>query len=832
MRNLKLALRTLFKAPFVTGIAILSLALGIGANAAIFSLFNQLLLRGLPVHDAGQLVNLATPGPKQGSTSCGLAGSCDAIFSYPMYRDLEVAELPGLAGLAGHVLTGVHLVYDNQTVNAEGALVSGSYFSVLGARPALGRLLAPADDEHIGGHHVAVLSHSYWVNNLGADPGVLNKPITVNGGAFTIVGVAPEGFHGTTAGVRPRVFIPISMRAELNPTFSGFENRRSYWLYVFGRLAPGATVEQAAASINGVYRPIIREVEAPLQQGFSDRRMAEFRDKLVSVESGRRGQSEIHQQAAVPLTLLLVITGIVLLIACANIANLLLARSANRSMEMAVRLSIGAGRGQLLRQLLTESLLLAAMGGVASLGVAYMTLHAMASILPSDVVTSVDLALDTGVVVVAGALSLATGLLFGIFPALHSTRPDLISTLRANTGQPSGARSAARFRTVLVTAQIGLSMMLLVSAGLFVRSLMNVSRTDLGLEAGNVVTFTISPRLSGYEPERSMALFEEMEVELATVPGVDAVTAGLVGLLRGNNWGTSVDVQGFERTPDTDVHSNYNEVAPGYFSTLGVPLIAGREFTTMDVEGSGKVAVVNEAFAEKFGLGREAIGSFIGISSNGELDVEIVGLVQDAKYSEVRDEVPPVFFTPYRQAGDVGSMTFYLRTSGDPEHLLGSIPAVVGRLAPGVPVEDLKTLDRQVQENIFMDRMVSSFSAAFAALATLLAAIGLYGVLSYTVAQRTREIGVRMALGASSSAVRGMILRQVGVMLVVGAGIGTVAALALGRYSQSLLFELEGHDPATVVGAAVVLGAVAVFAGYLPARRASRVEPMHALRYE
>jgi predicted permease len=783
------------------------------------------------VQEPGRLVNLAAPGPKPGSQSCNQAGDCDLVFSYPMFRDLERAQTV-FTGIAAHRLFGANLAYRGQTLNDEGMLVSGSYFPVLGVQPALGRLLTPADDQTVGGNFVAVLSHSYWETRLGSDPGVLNEPIVVNGQSMTIVGVAPRGFEGTTLGARPRVYVPISMRGLMDPGFDGFENRRSYWIYLFARLKPDVSVEQARTALNAVYRPIITDVEAPLQEEMSDQTMARFKTREVTVEAESRGQSSVHGEARTPLILLFSITAIVLLIACANIANLLLARAANRAMEMAVRLSLGASRRQLLAQLLTESCLLALLGGAASLIVAHWTLRLVASILPPDAAATLQLELHPGVVLFAAVLSLGTGLLFGMFPALHSTRPDLVTTLRANAGQPSGARAATRFRTSLVTAQIALSMALLISAGLFIRSLVYVSRVDLGLQVDNVVTFGISPELNGYEPARTRALFARVEEELAAIPGVTGVTGARIPLLAGSNWGTDVNVEGFKDDPDTDDNARYNGVGPGYFRTLGVPLLAGREFTLADGLGAPKVAIVNEAFAKKFNLGRDAVGKRMSADDEEELDVEIVGLVQNAKYSEVKQEVPPLFFMPYRQDSTVGSMNFYVRTSLSPQQLVRTIPAVIAKLDPNLPVEDLKTMPQQVRENVFLDRMISTLSAAFAALATLLAAVGLYGVLAYTVAQRTREIGVRMALGADGRRVRGMVLRQVGRMTLVGGVIGVAAALGVGRAAGSLLYELEGHDPLVVVIAAFVLALVALGAGYIPALRASRVQPMQALRYE
>ncbi|HUX34682.1 MAG TPA: ABC transporter permease [Gemmatimonadaceae bacterium] len=830
MSHLKLAFRTLFKTPFVTTVAVLSLALGIGSNAAIYSIFNQMLRQPLPVPHPDQLANLRTPGPNPGSQSCGDAGGCDAVFSYPMFRDLEKANT-GFSGLAAHRSMAVNVAYGDQTMNAGGLLVSGSYFPVLQLQPALGRLLTPDDDRTIGANFVAVLSYAYWQAHLGGNPGVIGKPIVINGQTFTIVGVAPDGFWGTTLGAQPAVFVPISMRTTVNPTFNGFENRRNYWMYVFGRLKPGVSLDQAKAAINAVYHPIITDVEAPLQKGMSDATMVQFKAKQVMVEDGRRGQSTVGRDAKTPLILLFAITGIVLLIACANIANLLLARGADRTMEMAVRLSLGATRWQIVAQLLTESVLLALLGGAASIVVAHWTLVAIMSMLPPQAATSMQFQLHMSVVWFAAGMSVGTGILFGLFPALQSTRPDLVTALRNNSGKISGTRGAARFRTSLVTAQIALSMALLISAGLFIKSLRNISRVDLGIKVENVATFAISPRRNGYSFARSAAFLDRAEQELAAVPGVVGVSEALVPLVSGENWGNDVNVEGFKRGPDIDANSRFNEVGADYFHVVGMPILSGRDFTSGDNAGAPKVAVVNEAFAKKFHLGRDAVGKRMSMGGN-DLDIQIVGLVKDAKYADVKDPVPPVFFIPWRQDTTTGALSYYVRSSGNVEQSLRAIPSVIKKLDPSLPVEDLKTLEQQVKENVFLDRMIGTMSTAFALLATLLAAVGLYGVLAYSVTQRTREIGVRMALGADGGRVRRMVLRQVGLMTLIGGAMGVLAAIALGRGAQSMLYELKGYDPIVMLLSAVVLTAVAGVAGYIPARRASQTDPMHALRYE
>ena len=830
MRNIKLAIRTLVKTPFVTAIAVLSLALGIGANAAIFSLFDQILLRPLPVPEPEQLVNLTLPGPKSGSTSCNQAGDCDAIFSYPMFRDLE-AQQTVLTGIAAHRLFGVSMMVNNEPMSGEGMYVSGSYFPVLRVQPVLGRLIGPADDEPVGANFVTVIGYNFWRDRLGQSTDVIGKPLKINGQTFTIIGVAPEGFEGTTLGGRPAVYIPISMRGVFSTTpYRGFENRRDYWVYLFGRLKPGVTAEQARAHLDAIVRPILTDIEAPLQSGMSDATLARFKAKSMVVEPGARGQSSVHESARMPLLILFAVTGVVLLIACANIANLMLARGAGRATEMGVRLAIGAGRRHLLTQLLTESIVLALAGGIVSLVVARWTLDGIAALLPSDAADVFTFRIRPSILLFTAGLSVATGLIFGMFPALHSTRADLISAIRAGAGQIAGVRAAARFRAALVTVQIALSMALLIAAGLFLKSLSNVSRVDLGVKVDDVVTFAISPLRAGYDTANATLLYARVEEELAAIPGVTGVTSSIVPLLAGSSWSNDVSVQGFERGPDVDANSNMNQVGAGYFSTLGIPVLRGREFTEADRVGSAEVAIVNEAFAKKFNLGTEAVGKFMGIGSDS-LNIQIVGLVKDAKYSEVKNEVPPLYFTPWRQNSRVNTMYYYVRTPQSAQ-AMANIRNVMKRIDASLPIEDLKTMPQQIRENVFLDRMISILSASFAVLATLLAGVGLYGVLAYTVAQRTREIGVRMAIGADSRDVKIMILRQVGVMLLIGAVFGVPAAFGIGRAAQSLLFGMQGHDPIVFSLAVAALALVALLAGYIPARRAAQVPPMNALRYD
>jgi predicted permease len=835
--KLRLAVRSLFKNPFVTIIAILSLGLGIGANAAIFSLFDQILLRNVPIREPERLVNLSSPGPRgQANVSCDFIGSCDAVFTYPMFRDLQEAQV-SFTGIAAHVLRTAHLSYEKQTQSGFALFVSGSYFPVLGLRPALGRLIEPSDEQAPGEARVVVLSYNYWRSRFNESPAVLNQSLIVNGQPMTIVGVAPEGFNGTIVGMTPNVFLPITMYGA-GSTISPLTQRRNYFLYLFARLKPGVSTDEASAAINGSYHSILSEVEAPLQK-MIEQTLVQFKARTLKLEPGKRGQSELREQASVPLTLLIGIAGSVLLIASANVANLLLARAAMRSGEMAIRLSIGGSRGQLIAQLLTESCLLAALGGAFSLLVAQWTLNLIASVIRPELapveLAGIQYVLDTPAMLFAAALTLGTGILFGLFPALHSSRPDLVSTLKGTAGQPGGSRAAAQFRWSLATAQIALSMALLILAGLFTKSLFNASRTDLGFRTDNLITFSVSPRTSGYDLERSRALYERIEDGLSTLPGVTGVTSSNVGLFGGDNtaelWETRVRVQGYPFALDVDTNARFALVGADYFRTLGIPLIAGRDFSQLDADGAPKVAIVNEKFVEKFNLHADAIGKQIA-AYGAPLDTAIIGVARNAKYSELRGEIQPEFFLPYRQRSEVTGNNFYVRTAGNPARILAGIPPLIAGIDSNVPVDGLRTMPEQFQAYIAISRVTSILSAAFAVLATLLAVIGLYGVLAYAVAQRTREIGIRMALGAAPSRVRRMVFGQVAWMTVIGGMIGVVVALALGRFGESLFFQLNARDPMVLSVSCFLLVLVALAAGFIPAYRASRLDLLNALRYE
>jgi predicted permease len=830
-QDIRYTVRMLGRTPGFTAVAVLTLALGIGANTAIFSLLNQLLLAPLPIPEPRQLVNLVSPGPRSGPTSCGSMGGCEAVFSYPMFRDLERIQAV-FTGVAAHRDLDVNLGYRAQTTKSQGLFVSGSYFPVLGLRPALGRLLGSSDDQTVGESEVVVLSHAYWQNHLGGRPDILDETIVVNGHPMMIVGVAPQGFDGTTVGLKSDVFVPITMRWRLAPNpRSPPVNRRGYWVYLFARLKPGVALEQAQTAIDTPYRAIINEVEVPLQEGMSDGMMAQFRARGIRLDPGSRGQSRFATDARAPLTLLLAVTILVLLIACVNVANLLLARAAARSKELATRLSLGATRGRLIAQLLTESSVLAFLAAMASLLVAKWTMGLVRATLP-DGAPVLALHLDTSALIVTGALALGASVAVGLFPALHAARPDVVAALKAQAGQPAGGRRAARFRVSLATAQVALSMVLIVLAGLFTKSLDNISGVDPGLRTAGMVTFSIAPQRNGYTLPGSAALFDRLEEEIAALPGVTAVTSSATAVLSGHVRATDAFVEGFDVGPDADHETRYDEIGPGYFRTLGVPLISGREFIRADSQNAAKVAIVNEQFARKFGLARGALGKRMSRGTPA-LDLEIVGLVRDFRHSNLGDAASPMYFVPHRQSNSTpGVMTFYVRTSLNADETVAAIRQVMLRLDQNLPIEGLRTMDDVMRGATTPQRLMSVMTGAFAALATLVAAIGLYGLLTFTVAQRTSEIGLRMALGATPGGVGWMVLRQVGVIVMVGGTLGLVFAILLGRAAQALLFGLQFHDPVVLVLSIVVLMLAALAAGFVPAYRAARIDPMRALNCE
>lgn len=829
LTDVRYSLRNLARRPAFAAVIVLTLAGGIAINVAIYSLFEQMLLRALPAVEPDRLVNLSSPGFKTGHTSCNDAGDCDAIFSYPMFRDLERLDGP-FAGLAAHRGVGANFAFGGRSSFGQAILVSGSYFPVLGVQPALGRLLVPGDDAIDGEAGVVVLSYGYWSDALGADPAVLGKTLVVNGKPLTVVGVAPRGFRGTTVGMPAQVFVPITFRWLARPdSMPNHVSRTYYWIYLFARLKPGVSIEEASAAIDPAYHAIINDVEAPqLQRG----NVAAFRARTLVLEPGALGQSTVRSNARAPLTVLAVATTLVLLIACVNVANLMLARGAGRTGEVAIRTSLGATPARIAVLLAIEALLLALVAAVASVPLELAASRGIAALLPSFAAGTLDFGLDKITLAATAALALASAVAFGLSPALKlaSTPPGQV--LQAQSGRSTGGKSAKRFRAALTTAQIGLSMTLVVLAGWFAQSLANASNVDVGFRTDSLVTFAVSPERNGYDQARAAAFFDELETELAALPPVSAVASSAVSLLGDSTWGGNVGVEGFDTATNPDMNIEMNFVSPSFFGTLEMPLVAGNAFTAADTFDRPKVAIVNQRFVERFGLGGNPVGKRISQGQGGPLDIEIIGVVRDAKYNDVKAPIPAQLFLPRHQSDVLGTLSFYVRSSADPVALRAGIERVLGRLDPALPIMDLRTMRDVVREDLFVDRTMSVLGGSLAVLATLLASLGLYGVLSYNLAQRTREIGLRLALGAAPARLRGMVLREVATMAAIGGGLGLGTALLLGQLARSLLFGLAPTDPAVPLMAVAVLGAIAAVAGYWPARRASRVDPVVALRSE
>ena len=833
--DLRYAIRSLAGRPLLTTVAVLSLALGIGVNTAIFSVFNRLLLRELPVPAPGEIVVVASPGPRPGNNSSGDGGGRDMIFSYPLVRDLERVQTVFTAMGAQRDFA-ANLSHNNQTLRGQGVLVSGGYFPALGLTPALGRLFTLDDDRTPGAHDVAVLTYAYWATQFGRNPAVLGDTLVVNGAPMTIVGVTPEGFDGTSKMERSQVFVPLSMAARMRPNWKGMDRRNDHWLYVFGRLKPGLTREQAQGILNVPFTALIRDVEYPaLRSGIgSERNRAAFQARQVFLRDGARGQNsdEAQQEMRSIFVLLFAVTGFVLAIACANVANLLLARSSDRATEMSVRLSLGASAWRLIRLLLTEACLLGTAGAIGAVAVAFITLRALSVMIPVEDREMLASGINAQALVFTAGLGLAAGFLFGLFPATQAVRTSLVRGLTAKSGRISGSRAASRFRAALAATQIALATALLAQSGLFIVSLVNIGRADLGIRREGLVTFRLAPSLNGYTPERSLAFFDRIEDDLRAVAGVTSATSSTHPLLADSNSMSNVTVEGFQATPDTDTDVNVAMVSSDYFRTVGIDLLAGREFTRSDATDRPKVAIVNEAFVRKFNLGaRGALGAHLarGAGNNKALDIEIVGVVRDAKYDEVKSEIGAQLFQPYRQ-GEAGGLNFYVRTASDSRALLAAIPGLVRRADANLPVERLRTMDEQIWENTTQDRILAALSSSFAGLATVLAAIGLYGMLAYMVTSRVRELGIRMAFGATGGDVWRLVFGHVGRLTLIGGTIGVAAALGLGRLGQSFLFRLEGFNLTIIAAASIVIVTVALLAGVLPARRAASVNPVEALR--
>jgi predicted permease len=831
MRNLvadlRFALRTFRRSPVFVLVALLSLALGIGANTAIFTLIDQLLLRLLPVKNAEQLATLWGRGAHYGGNNGQYK------LSYPMYVEFRDNNQV-FSGMFGSWETGLNLSFDGRTERIAGELVTGTYFPVLGVGAALGRVLTPEDDTTKGGHPVVVLSYRYWITRFAGDPGVIGKKLSVNGYPMTVVGVSQAGFNGTDPANSPQIRLPILMEEQIDAPSTNLEDRRFRWVNVFGRLKPGETMEQAKAGLQPLFHQII---EWEVQQKEFSRTAPITREKFLrmwlDLLPGAKGRSYLRDQFSNSLRVLMAIVALVLLIACANVANLLLARAAARQKEIAVRLALGARRQRIISQLLIESLLLALAGGVAGLAFAVWIDRALISFLPVGVsALAISTTPDWRVLLFAFGISLLTGIIFGLAPALQSTRVDLAPTLKDSVGSIAAAGSVG-LRKALVAAQVSLSLLLLIGAGLFIRSLQNLKELDPGFRTKNLLTFAVDPTANGYPKERSLQFYRELKEGLDSIPGVESSSLAVVPILEGNEWDNWVSVENFKPKPGEWIDPHVNFVWPGYFQTLDVPILAGRDFRITDAANAPKVAIVNEKFAKQY-FGDHPLGRHLGMGGDPgtKLDIEIIGVVRDSKYESMRDEMPLEVFTPYLQRTYANSMSAYVRTTRDPEQMFSIVRQVVNRIDSNVPMYRVKTLEKQLDNSLVTERLVASLSSAFGLLATILAAIGLYGVMAYTVARRTREIGVRMALGAARGDVIWLVMKDAVVLIVIGIGVALPLAVGLTRLVKAQLYGITPNDPLSLISATVVIFSVALIAGYLPARRATTIDPMRALRWD
>ncbi|MFI5126195.1 MAG: ABC transporter permease [Candidatus Acidiferrales bacterium] len=830
-QDIRYGLRMLGKSPAFAVIAILTLALGIGANTAIFSFTDQVLLRNLPVPHPEQLVVLRSPGPNHGRTSSD--GDSAAVFSYPMYKELRDRSSI-FSGLLTCFAIDVNVSGHGQMQSARGELVSGNFFQTLEVQPALGRVFTSSDETAPGANPVAVLSYGYWRRQFGADPSILNAPLTVNGTALTVIGVARKGFYGVQVGATPDIFIPITMHAQMSPEDGlSLDTRTDHWLAILGRLKPGMPRKRAEAALQPIYVPLLEE-DAKLLK-LSGSHYKQFLAKPLQLTDGSGGRQILQQSAEEPLLVLMGMVGLVLLIACANLASLLVARGEARQREIAVRLALGAGRGRLVRQLLTESLLIGVAGGAAGIALASWCLNAMMGAIPSDVgMTGLQGGLDLRVLWFAAAATLLTSILFGLAPAMRATRVNLQSTLKDQGSSVSEGRSNIRMRKILIVAQVALTAVLLAGAGLLTRTLVNLEHTNLGVHTENILQFSVEPDLNGDSTAQTVALSDSARQRFAALPGVRSVSASGMPIFADDDSSFNITPEGYAMHPDEDTNVQYNYIGPNYFSTMGIPLIAGREFTEADTAKSQKVIIINEKLARRFFAGRNPIGLHIAQGAGNKVhpDMEIVGVVADSKWDGPRDTIQPFLYEPYAQNPLLGVLMFYVRTERDPAQMAATLHATMEQLDPNLPVNNMRTLTAQIDDEMFNDRLVAILSISLALLAALLAALGLYGVLSYVVARRTREIGIRMALGGQRADILRLVLGQGAQLTVIGGAVGIVAALALARLMSSLLFGVSANDPLTFVGVAVLLGIVSGAACYIPARRAVRVDPIVALRYE
>jgi predicted permease len=830
-QDIRFGARMLAKHPGFTAIAVLTLALGIGANTAIFSLVKQVLLRRLPVQNPNELVILRSPGPTRGHLWSD--GDEAQSFSYPMYKGLRDSNTV-FSGVLARFAIPASIASHGQTERGSGELVSGNYFEVLGVRPALGRLFTLDDDRVPGAQPVVVLSHAYWTHRFGGDPSVLNQSLLVNNTELTVVGVAQADFTGIQVGQSADIFVPLMMKAQMTPERNGLAEWDNYWLAILARCKPGLSMAQTEAGINAAYRPLLQEQLAQIN-GWDQQKRQRFLDKKVLLISGAKGRTTLQTDSGQALTALFVMVALVLLIACTNVANLLLAQGAARQRELAIRSALGASRGRMIRQLLAESLLCALAGGALGLVIGVWLMNLLTPMVASNLtIKGLNTSLDLGVLSFAAGATLVSGIFFGLIPAWRVTRTAVAQTLKDQATTTSAGTSHVGARKMLVAGQVAFTMLLLAGAFLFTRTLWNLRKQNLGLRTENVITFAISPILNGYDTPRSIALIDQLRARMAFVPGVRAVGTSEIGTLTGTDMGGNVTIEGSKDLSAEESHINFDPVSPGYFSTLGVPLLSGREFNEGDGPGKSKVAIISETMAKKYFAGRNPLGLHFAFGAGNDVkpDTEIVGVVRDVKQDHVRSADLPYIYLPYAQQPVIREMTFYTYTQQDPLLAVSAMRSTVQELDANLPIFGIKTMERVVDEDLFGERMVAALSATFGTLAALLAAMGIYGVLAYLVVQRTREIGIRMALGAETAHVRFLIVKEVGSMVLLGVAVGLPLAYGLARLSESLLFGVRAGDPTVYALGLALIALIALAACYIPARRATRVDPLVALRYE
>jgi predicted permease len=849
-RNIGYALRQLRKNPGFTTIVIFTLALGIGANTAIYTLLDQALLRSLPVKNPEELVYLYNPGPLQGYYIALNDEPGRPAFNYPTFRELQQYQTPFI-GLAGARSWEVNLAYKGQASVEWARLVSGNYFSLLGVQPALGRLFTEDDDRTLGGHPVVILNYAFWSSRFANDPAILNQTIVINGYPMTIVGVAQKGFTSESLSDVPSLYVPITMAKALIVGWDPFTDRRNCWIDLFGRLRPGIGIEQAAAEINVPYRGQLEQDIAVFNQPTSEF-LEQFRAKKIVLKAGPRPRGGPDESRSRPLLLLMAMTVLVLIICCANIANLQLARGTAQYREIALRLAIGASRSGIVSQLLVESCLLALTGGLLGIAIANLTLHGILAVIPSlQLLRGIPLTgVDSRVLLYSFGLMGLTAILFGVFPALHVSKPDLVRSLKESGRQSTSGERIGASRGALVSFQVALSLTLLIASALFGHTLMNLGRVDLGLREDHLLTFSVNPQLNQYSDVRTSQFYSELTERLRALSGVAQVTSAEIPAIAGLNFFGNIRVDDFEDkgnpneegvlsgsqggaevSPD---QAYSNRVGPYYFETMGMVLLAGRDFTPLDAETSSKVAIVNEEFVRHFLPSQNVIGRRLG-SKNRDMkppDIEIIGIVRNARYSSVRDPVPRTYYVPYRQYPPRLPLYFYVWTTIDPEQIAPLVRREVAALDSGVPIREMKTMEAQVGETLAVERLMSLLTSLFGSLATLLAVVGLYGVLSYSVGRRTREIGIRIALGARTQDILRDVVGQGAKLSFLGVIIGVAVSFWSTRFIENQLYGIAPTDPVTFAVVPLLLIGIALLASYVPARRAARVDPIQALRAE